>query len=308
MWSHATFLVVADNKVLFHDVCYLYCIDAETGYLIWHKIPAELGWYSQMRGEPVIVNGTIFVTYGKKICAFNDNVSINRPCDPYPENGSVNVGVDTILSWKGGDPDEDDSVKYLVFFGKNPGDLVRIYDEIGPCPWNQTDLSWDPGTLEHDTTYYWKIVPIDAQGSSKTGPIWQFRTNYAPNIPTITGPAGGKPDEEYEYTFFTTDPTGDDICYYVDWGDGTYSGWTSFVPSGTTVTLNHTWEKRGTYSIRAKAKDVYGAQSDWGTIQVKMPIVQQNSQNSQQIPSYQQSVKESHSSFFFKIFERLQNL
>jgi outer membrane protein assembly factor BamB len=270
-WSHAQFLVVADHKVIFHDVCYLFCVDADTGDLIWYKIPAELGWYSQMNGEPAVVDGTIFVAYGSKVCAFNDEISINMPSDPSPEDGAIDVEIDTVLSWKGGDPDEGDSVRYLIFFGKDPSDLVRIYDEIGPYPWNQTDISWDPGQLEHDTTYYWKIVPIDEQGSSKTGPTWQFTTNYAPDIPTIAGPPGGKAGKEYEYTFFTTDPTGDDICYYVDWGDGTNSGWTSFVLSGTTVTLTHTWEEKGTYTIGAKAKDIHGAESDWVTLKVSMP-------------------------------------
>lgn len=271
MWSHARFLVVADQKVIFHDVSLLYCIDAFTGDLIWYKIPSELGWYSQTEGEPVIVNGTIYICYGKRVCAFNDDVSINLPSDPSPEDGAVDLDINQILSWKGGDPDKGDNVRYLIFFGKNKGDLNRIYDEIGPYPWNQTNISWDPGQLEHDTTYYWKIVPIDEQGSSKTGPIWQFRTNYAPNIPKITGPNSGNPDKEYNYIFFTTEPTGDDISYYVDWGDGTFTDWTDFVPSGTSITLTHTWEKIGTYSIRAKAKDTAGAESDWGTFEVTMP-------------------------------------
>lgn len=314
-WSHAQFLVVADHKVIFHDVCYLYCVDAETGDLIWYKIPTELGWYSQMRGEPVVVNGTIFVSYGKRVCAFNDNVSINRPSDPYPGDGAVNVGIDTILSWKGGDPDEGDSVRYLIFFGKDQGNLARIYDEVGPYSWNQTDISWDPGILEHDTTYYWKIVPIDEQGSSKTGPVWQFRTNYAPDIPAINGPTQGKPGIAYNYTFVTTDPTGDDVCYYVDWGDGTYSGWTSFVPSGNTITLTHIWGKRGTYSIRAKAKDIYGAESDWGTLKIKIPrpriyiYTQILEKLMERFPMLEKILTYlAPRSMFLKILEQLQNL
>ncbi len=271
MWDHGNFLVVADNKVIFHDVCYFHCVDYYTGDLIWYKIPSELGWYSQMWGEPAVVNGTIYAAYGNKVCAFNDNVSVTSPYCPSPEDGTVNFNVDTVLSWKGGDPDEGDSVRYLIFFGEDQDDLLHIYDEIGPCPWNQTDISWDPGILEHDTTYYWKIVPIDEQGSSKTGPVWRFTTNYAPNIPIITGPAGGKAGLEYNYTFFATDPTGDDICYYVDWSDSTTTGWTDFVASGTEITLTHTWFESGTYIIKVKAKDVYGAESNWGTLQVSMP-------------------------------------
>ncbi|MDH7518110.1 MAG: PKD domain-containing protein, partial [Candidatus Thermoplasmatota archaeon] len=133
--------------------------------------------------------------------------------------------------------------------------------------------------------------------------------NRPPIKPSITGPATGKINVTIAYNFTTIDPDGDEVSYYIDWGDGTYNGWTSFVPSGTTVTLTHTWGKRGTYLIRAKAKDVYGAESEWGTLVVKMPIVQQNILiNNQQIPSYQQSGQQLHSSFLLKIFEQLQNL
>lgn len=74
---------------------------------------------------------------------------------------------------------------------------------------------------------------------------------------------------EYEYTLVATDPDGDDICYFVDWGDNTTSGWTEYVASG--VTLKHTWSEKGTYTITAKAKDVFDAEGPEGTLEVTMP-------------------------------------
>jgi hypothetical protein len=69
----------------------------------------------------------------------------------------------------------------------------------------------------------------------------------------------------------TTDPDGDDVYYWIDWGDNTNSDWIGSYASGETITMSHTWSKKGTYNIKVKAKDVYGAESDWTTLQVTMP-------------------------------------
>jgi hypothetical protein len=42
--------------------------------------------------------------------------------------------------------------------------------------------------------------------------------------------------------------------------------------SNVPVTVGHHFLYKGTYDIKVKAKDIYGAESDWGYLQVKMPI------------------------------------
>ena len=74
----------------------------------------------------------------------------------------------------------------------------------------------------------------------------------------------------------TTDPDGDNVSYFFDWGDGTDSGWTEFVPSGTLVNVSHKWWIRGTYEVKVKAKDPYEAESEWGELEVTMPMNQQS--------------------------------
>jgi nitroreductase len=87
--------------------------------------------------------------------------------------------------------------------------------------------------------------------------------NIPPGIPTIQGPSTGNVNIPYDYSFTSTDPDGDNIFYSVDWGDNTTSGWVGPVPSGVVLTLSHTWSNIGSYDIKAKAKDVHGAESAW---------------------------------------------
>ncbi len=51
--------------------------------------------------------------------------------------------------------------------------------------------------------------------------------------------------------------------YWVEWGDGTHTGWIGPYPSGAHVATNHTWMERGSYAITAKAKDIYEAESNF---------------------------------------------
>ena len=46
--------------------------------------------------------------------------------------------------------------------------------------------------------------------------------NEPPYAPIINGPTYGKTGTEYNYTFSTIDPDGDDVYYYIHWGDGNY--------------------------------------------------------------------------------------
>jgi subtilisin family serine protease len=92
-----------------------------------------------------------------------------------------------------------------------------------------------------------------------------------PNPPAIDGTANGKIKQLYNYTFNSTDPNGDDVYYFIDWGDQTNSSWIGPYPSGDVITRSHSWSKKGTYKIQAKAKDVYGNESGWASLSVKMP-------------------------------------
>ncbi len=77
-----------------------------------------------------------------------------------------------------------------------------------------------------------------------------------------SGPTKVRLGVVYTYTAVTTDPDNDKISYLFDWGDGTTSGWTEFVPSGTNASASHVWSENS-YGIRVKAKDEHDAESEW---------------------------------------------
>ena len=82
-------------------------------------------------------------------------------------------------------------------------------------------------------------------------------TNSPPDIPsTPSGPTTGLIGTPYTYSSTTTDPEGDQVAYWFDWGDTTNSGWTSFVPSGDPGNATKQWTSPGTYQVTAKAKDI----------------------------------------------------
>lgn len=114
--------------------------------------------------------------------------------------------------------------------------------------------------------------------------------NDLPDTPTISGEISGNVGVSYEYTFVTTDPDGDDVYYYTDWGDGTTSGWLGPHQSGAQVSTTHSWSEQGTYTVKVKAKDIHYAESDWGYLEVTMPKNQQISHQQSQQSTPQQMI------------------
>ncbi|MGF3554961.1 MAG: C25 family cysteine peptidase [Thermoplasmatota archaeon] len=95
--------------------------------------------------------------------------------------------------------------------------------------------------------------------------------NNPPDKPSITGPNSGKPKVEYEFTIVTTDPDGNNVYYYVDWGDGNNTNWTGHYTSGQEIKLKHTWLKPEVYTIKVKAKDIFNQESEYATLEINLP-------------------------------------
>lgn len=94
--------------------------------------------------------------------------------------------------------------------------------------------------------------------------------NQAPNTPVIAGNINGNVKEEVEFSVITTDPEQHQVLYYVDWDDGSIKEWTDEYASNEEVTITHTWDEKGSYIIKIKAKDIHEEESDWGTLNVQL--------------------------------------
>jgi hypothetical protein len=164
------------------------------------------------------------------------------------------------------DPDGDD-VYHLV----NWGDETET-GWIGPYnSGEQVTLThlWDiPGEYEVRV----RAKDINNVPSKWSDPLFVTMViDQPPNTPTINGKDKGMPGREYLYKFLTTDPDGNDVYYHIDWGDGNIEEWLGPYDSGEIVPITHTWEEKGIYTIKVKAKDVYDLESGLGTFTVNLP-------------------------------------
>ena len=120
----------------------------------------------------------------RTVQVLNGNLPPFTPSFPIPANGSTNISLSMDIHWGGGDPNPGDIVTYDVYFGTTitPPRVAN----------NQSTLTYDPGTMNYLTTYYWKIVAWDNYGLSTAGPLWKFTTKA--NAPPVFGtpiPANG---------------------------------------------------------------------------------------------------------------------
>jgi len=174
-----------------------------------------------------------------------------------------------------------------------PDDELQFVGSVneGAPPYN--DWHWDFGdgktsneqnpkhSYETSGTYNVKLTVTDGfdQSSTDSSIIVEVNENQAPVTSPIDGPSQGKKGETYTYTFLAEDPEGDNIQYFVDWGDGTDTGWTDKHLSGTPFVKDHSWDEQSTYTIKFRARDdpnddgdfSDGAESDWETLEVSMP-------------------------------------
>jgi len=92
---------------------------------------------------------------------------------PIPSNGAVDVTQTQILTWVA----SDNATSHEVYFGTDK-DAVRIADNSSPEYKGSKILgseNHDPGKLEWDSTYYWRVDEVEAGGTQK-GLVWSFTT------------------------------------------------------------------------------------------------------------------------------------
>ena len=153
----------------------------------------------------------------------------------------------------------------------SPVYYVWIDTLSGPHIPDKSDFIYYNGTWSqfHD------LLPT-ADGRWGIGAVVEISVPQPPNKPVISGPTIGTVNILYSYTFNSNDPDGDDIYYYINWGDGSYENWIGPYASGEIVTVLHFWSEKGTYKIQAKAKDDNTGESTWSDpffMTIKGPIL-----------------------------------
>jgi hypothetical protein len=189
-----------------------------------------------------------------KMIKYEEGNKQNPPIIDGPTEGQPNVEYEYTFVTE--DPEEDE-----------------VYIQID---WDDgTDIDWigpfDSGqevTIDHEFTeegfYEVKAQSKDRWYHSSWSEPYEVRIgNQPPDIPDISGPILGDVEVEYTFSFISQDSEGNDIYYYIDWGDETYDDWFGPFESGIEVTASHTWTTEDIYSIKAKAKDEFGSESDY---------------------------------------------
>ncbi len=163
------------------------------------------------------------------------------------------------------------------------GEPIQFYGSViaGTSPYSwYWDFGDDSTSTEQNPTHAYTapgnytvtLTVTDNNDDTAIDTTWALiEENTPPNTPIIDGATSGKAGTEYEYRFSSSDPEGHYVSYYVDWGDGTNSGWIGPYVSGEEVTRTHIWQNRGTYIIQVKARDTLGEESDWAELEVSMP-------------------------------------
>ena len=286
----------------------LYCLDAETGQYLWSKPISSLWYWWFGSSSPVCADGKVFAVdfdlysyFGQLKCfnavtgsslwsypiglssstpAFCDNSVYITDMDLYSYNSwiyRINATSGTLI-WKAplpgysyfftsASPVLADNMIYIVpsdFYYYSSNDIYCLDADDGGIIWS---YSLDYPTFSSPSIANGQVYIPDLMGN-----IYAFgEANEPPSTPSIDGEISGKAGKPYEYTFKADDPDGEDVYYFIYWGDGIMEPWNGPHPSGGEVTISHTWEEKGTYNISAKAKDIYGAESDWGILEVTMP-------------------------------------
>jgi uncharacterized protein (TIGR02145 family) len=133
--------------------------------------------------------GGLTAEAGKTVQVSNSNNNPpEQPGEPDPENGETEIQVNTNLGWSCTDPDGD-PLKYDVYFGTE-NDPPLVAQDI-------TSSNYDPGALQENTIYNWKIVAKDNKGASTQGEIWSFTTLNS--TPFICGNEFTDPRDQQKY-------------------------------------------------------------------------------------------------------------
>jgi hypothetical protein len=170
--------------------------------------------------------------------------------NPTPTNGATNVSLIQDISWTAG----SGATSHDVYFGTaNPPPFIV----------NQADTTYDIGTMDAITTYYWRIDEKNAGGTT-TGSVWSFTTLDA--TPPAPNPMTWaiEPNAISSSSIGMTATTATDISgveyYFANITDPNHdSNWVAS-PSWTDTGL----DSNTTYTYQVRARDLSANHNETG--------------------------------------------
>ncbi len=102
-----------------------------------------------------------------------------KASNPYPPDGVSIASRNITLSWTPG----YNAVLHDVYFGTDFNDIsdATIENPLGVLASQGQDSNlYDPGFLQDDKAYYWRIDELDEQGNKATSDIWMFNIYNLP--------------------------------------------------------------------------------------------------------------------------------
>jgi outer membrane protein assembly factor BamB len=192
----------------------------------------------------------------------------------YPTNGSVK------WTFEGGSIAGSDpciSVDGTIYFGTHYDSELIAVNPDGTLKWRKSiggtcefaPIIGEDGTIYIGSSHDQKV----GDGYILIGYLHAFNDldPNAPSAPQIKGKTKIIPRINYKYTFKSTSLLGNDLYYWINWGDKALEEWIGPIASGEEITVSHRWDYKGTYIIRARVKDSDNLWGPWGEFKINMP-------------------------------------
>ena len=171
-------------------------IFSDMGYRLFFWATTE--WSHGAAGKMLYYNsGNVGFFLGNTASAYSVRClknSINQPPEPpsspIPADGSENQSIEYNVSWTCTDP-EGDTLTYDIYFG------IAVSPPLVAT--GRIETTYNPGILEINTEYFWKIVVHDNFYNTTEGTVWSFITQTE-----IPQPCPGIPMVAYEGQVYNT--------------------------------------------------------------------------------------------------------
>jgi parallel beta-helix repeat protein len=133
----------------------------------------------------------------------------------------------------------NETINFIAFFNVDPSSIFTWFWDFGD---GSTSNEMAPSYSYPSTGHYNLSITItDYNGKSDTSKS-EVYIGRSPENTTITGPTWGlRKNVRYYYNISAIDPDGDDIYYFIDWGDHSLEEWIGPYPSGEVIKVSHIW-------------------------------------------------------------------